>query len=315
MKLDPDAQVLHDAMIKANRPAMETLTPVEGRKFMRDLRTALKQAVPPVAEVQELVADGPHGAIPVRLYRSKPRAQGPQPVVMFFHGGGWVIGDLETHDNLCRSIANAGECAVVSVDYRLAPEHKFPKAADDCWAATRWAHARAGELALDRERMAVAGDSAGGNLATVTAMLAAQSGEVALRYQVLLYPTVDLGFSYGSFKNAGTGFNLTAPAMEWFRDHYLNSPHEVDDWRASPLRSKDIAKLPPAYIATAGCDPLCDEGEAYARLLARHGVPVTFRHFPGQMHGFAGMSGYVKAADEVLADIGAELRKAWQAAR
>jgi acetyl esterase len=312
MKLDPDAQLLLDAMIRAGRPALETLSPTEARQFMRDIRSALKQAVPPVAEVRELVADGPHGAIPLRLYRSEPAGQVPQPVVMFFHGGGWVIGDLETHDNLCRSIANGGDCTVVSVDYRLAPEHKFPAAVDDCWAATRWVAARGNELALDRGRMAVAGDSAGGNLATVVAALAAQDG-MAMRCQVLLYPTVDLGLAHGSFKRAGTGFNLTSAAMAWFRDLYLNHPGEVDDWRASPLRAADMAKLPPAYIATAGCDPLCDEGESYARALERARVPVTFRHFPGQMHGFAGMSGFVKAADEVLADVGAALRKAWQA--
>jgi acetyl esterase len=315
MKLDPDAQILLDAMIKAGRPAMETLTPTGARQFMRDIRAALKQAVPPVAEVRDLVADGPHGPIPLRLYRSRPAGQGPQPqpVVMFFHGGGWVIGDLETHDNLCRSIANVGDCAVVSVDYRLAPEHKFPAAVDDCWAATTWIAAQAGGLALDRGRMAVAGDSAGGNLATVVAMLAAQ-GNMPVRCQVLLYPTVDLGFAHASFKRAGTGFNLTGAAMEWFRELYLNHAREVDDWRASPLRASDMARLPPAYIATAGCDPLCDEGESYAKALERARVPVTFRHFPGQMHGFASMSGFVKAADEVLADIGVALRQAWQAA-
>jgi acetyl esterase len=299
-------------MLKAGRPPIETLTPAEARQFMRDMRAALKQPQPPVAEVRDLVAEGPHGPIPMRHYRSSAPGQF-QPVVMYFHGGGWVFGDIETHDNLCRSIANVGQCIVVSVDYRLAPEHKFPKAVDDCWAATRWVHAHAAELAVDRDRLAVAGDSAGGNLATVVSLLAAQSGDVKVRAQILLYPTVDLGFAHESFKRVGTGFNLTAASMAWFRDLYLNGGHEVDDWRASPLRAKDLASLPPTYVATAGCDPLCDEGEAYARSLERNKVPVTFRHFPGQMHGFAGMSGFLKAADEVLADVGAALRKAWAA--
>jgi acetyl esterase len=173
-------------------------------------------------------------------------------------------------------------------------------------------NAHAAALALDRSRMAVAGDSAGGNLATVVGMLAAQTGDVRIRYQVLLYPTVDLKFGHQSFRSAGTGFNLTAAAMEWFRDHYLNDPHEIDDWRASPLHANRLASLPPAYVATAGCDPLCDEGKAYAQALERNKVPVTFRHWPGQMHGFAGMSGFVKAADELLDDVGAAQRRAWQ---
>ncbi|HWM45282.1 MAG TPA: alpha/beta hydrolase [Xanthobacteraceae bacterium] len=309
MQLDPDAQVLLDAALKAGRPPIETLTPVEARRQMKELRAALKQPQPPVADVRDLAAEGPHGAIPLRLYRS--RGDGTLPVVVFFHGGGWVFGDIETHDNLCRSIANAADCAVVSVDYRLAPEHKFPAAVDDSWAALQWVAARAGDLALDRARIAVAGDSAGGNLATVVSLLAAQDGGVPVRHQVLLYPTVDLGLAHDSFRRAGARFNLTANAMAWFRAHYLNGDHEVDDWRASPLRAKDLSKLPPAYVATAGCDPLCDEGEAYARALERHGVPVTFRHFPGQMHGFAGMSGFVTAADEVVADVGAALKQAW----
>jgi acetyl esterase len=311
MKLDPDAQFLLDAMIRAGRPAIETLTPEQARQLMKEIRAALKQLQPAVAEVRDLSAAGPHGAIPLRLYRGAAAGQVAQPVVVYFHGGGWVFGDLETHDNLCRSIANAAQCAVVSVDYRLAPEHKFPAAVDDAWAALKWVNARAGELGLDRGRIAVGGDSAGGNLATVVSLLAAESADVKVTCQILLYPTVDLGFGHESFKRAGTGFNLTAASMQWFRGHYLNGPQEIEDWRASPMRAKNIAGLPPTFIATAGCDPLCDEGEAYARLLERAKVPVTFRTFPGQMHGFAGMSGFVKAADDVIADVGATLKQVW----
>jgi acetyl esterase len=312
MQLDPDAQVLLDAMIKAGLPPIETLTPVAARQRWRDIREALNQPQPAVAEVRELAAQGPHGAIPLRLYRSRAATPGElQPVVVFFHGGGWVFCDLDTHDNLCRSLANLAECAVVSADYRLAPEAKFPVAVDDAFAATQWVAASAQTLGLDPARLAVAGDSAGGNLATVVSLMAARSGAIKIAYQVLLYPTTDLALTHDSYRRAGQQFNLTTAAMRWFRELYLTAPDEVDDWRASPLRAKEFANMPPAFIATAGCDPLCDEGEAYARLLERNKVPVTLRHFPGQMHGFASMVGFVRAAEEVLADAGAAIKQAW----
>lgn len=315
MKLDPDAQLLLDAAIKAGRPAVETLTPVAARKMMRDLRAALKQPQPAVAEARDISIPGPHGAIPARLYRSHaPKADEAQPALVYFHGGGWVFGDIETHDNLCRSLTNAGDCTVISVDYRLAPEHKFPKALDDCWAAVKWTAANAAALSVDPSRVAVGGDSAGGNLAAAVCQMAVREGALRLTYQVLFYPTVDLSLGHDSFKRAGTGFNLTLAAMTWFRDLYLNDGKEADDWRASPLRAQDLKSLPPAYVTTAGCDPLCDEGEAYAKLLERNGVPVKFRHFPGQMHGFAAMSGFVAAADQALADVGAELKRVWKTA-
>jgi len=315
MQLDPDAQVLLDAMIKAGLPPIETLTPAAARQRWRDIREALNQPQPAVAEVRELAAQGPHGSIPLRLYGHRalaPRA--PQPVLVFFHGGGWVFGDLETHDNLCRSLANLAECAVVSVDYRLAPEAKFPVAVDDAFAATQWVADNAQTLGLDPVRLAVAGDSAGGNLATVVSLMAARSGAIKIVYQVLLYPTTDLALTHDSYRRAGQQFNLTTAAMRWFRELYLTGPDEVDDWRASPLRAREFANMPPAFIATAGCDPLCDEGEAYARLLERNNVPATLRHFPGQMHGFASMVGFVRAAEDVLADVGAALKQAWACA-
>lgn len=312
MPLDPEAQVLLDAMIKANRPAFDTLTPQQARQQMRDIRAALKQPVPAVAEVRDLTANGPHGAIPLRLYRnSVARAGELQPALIFFHGGGWVFGDIETHDNLCRALANSGACAVVSVDYRLAPEHKFPAAVDDCWAALLWAEANAATLSLDKSRFAVGGDSAGGNLATVVAMLAQQRGTPRLVGQIMLYPTVDLQMKTKSYEEQGKDYNLTAASMRWFRDLYLNSPAEISDWRASPIVAKDVSKLPPAFIAVAGCDPLHDEGVAFAGLLQRNGVAVTLREFPGQMHGFASMSGFLRAADQVISDVGATLKQAW----
>src|SRR5262245_26309756 len=200
MQLDPDAQLLLDAMIQAGRPLFETLTPAAARQQMRDIRAALKQPQPPVAEVRELAAEGPHGKIPLRLYRSRAHAAGElQPVLVFFHGGGWVFGDLETHDNLCRSLANLAECAVVSVDYRLAPEHKFPVAVDDALAATQWIVRRADALGFDPDRLAVGGDSAGGNLATVVSLMAGRTGAPKIACQILLYPATDLALAYPSY--------------------------------------------------------------------------------------------------------------------
>jgi acetyl esterase len=312
MPLDPDAQLLLDAMIKASRPAFETLTPVQARQQMRDIRAALKQPVPAVAEVRNLSVAGPDGAIPVRLYRGKAVKLGEaQPALIYFHGGGWVFGDIETHDNLCRALANSAACTVLSVDYRLAPEHKFPAAIEDCWAVLLWAHANAAALAIDPARIAVGGDSAGGNLATVVAIMARQKGAPRVVFQVLLYPTVNLAMTTESYTQQGTDYNLTAAAMRWFRDLYLNNSGEITDWRASPLLATNIAKLPPAYVAVAGCDPLHDEGVAFARLLERNKVPVTLRIFPGQMHGFASMAGFLRAADEVIAESGAVLKQAW----
>ena len=312
MRLDPDAQLMLDAMLKAGRPAFHTLTPVQARVQMLEIRAALKQVQPTVADVRDLVATGPHGDIPMRLYRAHALGRTEyQPVLVFFHGGGWVFGDLETHDNLCRGLANAADCTVVSVDYRLAPEHKFPAAVDDASAATKWIVGHASELGLDTGRVALGGDSAGGNLATVVSLLAVRESAFKIAYQVLLYPTTDLSLTFASFRRAGDRFNLTENTMRWFRAHYLTGLDQIDDWRASPLRASDVARMPPALIITAGCDPLCDEGEAYARLLARNNVPVTYRLFPGQMHGFASMSGFVRAADEVIADVGAALRRTW----
>jgi acetyl esterase len=314
MPLDPDAQVLFDAMIKANRPAFETLSPQQARQQMRDIRALLKQPVPAVAEVRDLNATGPHGDIPLRLYRGVAAKAGDrQPALLFFHGGGWVFGDLETHDNLCRALANSAGCAVISVDYRLAPEHKFPAAVDDCWAALQWTVRNADALSLDKARFAVAGDSAGGNLATVVALMARQNGGPQLAQQILLYPVTDLEMTSNSYRELGSSYNLTAASMRWFRNHYLGTSADISDWRASPILAKDVSKLPPTFIAVAGCDPLRDEGVAFGELLERNGVAVTLKKFPGQMHGFASMSGFLRAADEVIADIGATLKRAWSA--
>jgi acetyl esterase len=299
----------------SGRPPYETLSALEARVLFLAAREVLAPDPAPVAEVRELSAPGPGGAaVPVRLYRAAPAASGEMlPALVYFHGGGWVIGDLDTHDSLCRHLANAARCAVVSVDYRLAPEHKFPGAVEDCFAATSFVAEQAASLGIDRERLAVGGDSAGGNLAAVVSLMARDRGEPRLRRQLLLYPAVDCAMTHPSHERFGEGYLLTRPTMRWFYDHYLREPADIEDWRASPLRAPDLSGVAPAFVLTAGNDVLCDEGEAYARRLRQHGVPVRLRHFPDQIHGFLTMGKIVRAAQPALDEIAAELREAWDA--
>lgn len=306
--IDPDAAKVLATLRTLNRPAMESLTPEQGRAAFRAMREAMKQPQPEMAEVRDLSVAGPAGPVPVRLYRSHGAGSGASPVMVFYHGGGWVLGDLEGHDVQCRLIADAAACTVVAVDYRLAPEHRFPAAADDCIAATAWVADNAALLGVDAGRLAVGGDSAGGNLATVVALDAAARNGPQVCSQVLIYPVVDLRMGYGSYKRAGSGFTLTAGSMEWFRDHYLGPEGAVTDWRASPLLAPNLAQSPPAFIVTAGLDPLCDEGEAYARALEQAGVETRFQCCTGQMHGFIGASGIIGQADQVIGEIGAFLK-------
>ncbi len=250
----------------------------------------------------------------MRLYRGATASAGTAlPVLVYFHGGGWVIGDLDTHDSLCRHLANAAQCIVIAVDYRLAPDHKFPAAVEDCWAATLWVAKEAEPLGIDGDRLAVGGDSAGGNLAAVVSLMARGHGTPRLRCQVLLYPAVDCGMVHPSHERFAEGYLLTRPTMRWFYDHYLRNSADVEDWRASPLRAPDLSGVAPAFVLTAGNDVLCDEGEAYARRLQQAGIPVQLRHYPDQIHGFLTMGKIVQAAGPALDDVAAALRVAWDA--
>ncbi len=302
--IDEDAARILQAIRAANRPALESLTPTDGRIAFRLMREAMKQPVPEMAQVRNLAVPADGNEIPLRLYRSKSAGESPAPCMVFFHGGGWVVGDLETHDIQCRAFADAFAGIVIAVDYRLAPEHKFPAAVDDAFVATRWIWDNAAALGVDPHRIAVGGDSAGGNLAAVVALMAAQAGKPPIGAQVLIYPVVDLRMGYDSYARVGADYTLTAASMAWFRDHYLNSAHEADEWRASPLLAPNLADAPPAYVVTAGLDPLCDEGDAYAQALREVGVDAQFRCCTGQMHGFVGAVGIVKQADMVIGEIG-----------
>ncbi|HEX3538545.1 MAG TPA: alpha/beta hydrolase [Stellaceae bacterium] len=309
MPLDPDAQTLLDMVRIANRPAFETVTPAEARKLYAAGRPGLAPEPMPVAEVRDLTMPGPGGLLPLRLYR--PVAGKSLPVLMFFHGGGWVVGSIETHDTVCSHLAVRAECAVVSVEYRMGPEHKFPAAVEDCVAATEWAADNAAVLGVDPVRIAVGGDSAGGNLAAVVALVARDRGRPRLAHQLLIYPATDGGMGHASIERYGEGHLLTRATMRWFYEQYLRGPEDVGDWRVSPLRAPDLAGVAPALVLTAEYDPLCDEGDAYARRLEAAGVPVRHRRIEGQIHGFVGNGKIIRAAAPALDEAAAALRAAF----
>ena len=313
MTINPDAAKVVELIIASGRPPYPTIGHVAAREIFVASRAILQPDPSPVAEVRDLAAKGPAGSIPLRLYRGKGMdTKSPQPTLIYYHGGGWVLGNLESHDGVCRDIANAAQCTVISVDYRLAPEAKFPAAADDSIAAAQWIHDNAAELGVDRTRLAVGGDSAGGNLSAVVALHARDNGGPKLKLQVLIYPSADMSSVYPSYEEFAEQLPLTRTTMDWFVDLYLrNRTEDAKDWRASPLHAKSLAGLPPAFVITAAMDPLRDEGEEFARALLKAGVPVEVKRFDGQIHGFLTMGRIVKDSAVAIADIATELRKAF----
>ncbi len=308
-KLHPEAQTVCDLIVASGRPPFEKLTPPEARKAYLASKPVLQPDPPPVAEVRALEAEGPAGPIPLRLYRGQGVATGrPQPALIYFHGGGWVIGDLESHDQACRALANAIPAIVVAVDYRLAPEHRFPAAVEDAIAATRWIAANAAGLGIDAQRLAVGGDSAGGNLAAVVCLDARDRGGPRLRHQVLIYPGTDMRMGFPSIERHARQLPLTKAAMAWFVGHYLAAEKDKTDWRASPLLAPSHRNLPPALVITAQFDPLQDEGEAYAKALSQAGVEVRHERFAGQIHGFLTMGRIVSDSARAIALAAATLK-------
>lgn len=311
MSLDPDAETLLAMIRAAGRAPMETLSPDEARQQFRAGRAVTQPDPQEVAEVRDLSCPGPHGTIPLRAYRPIGTAANEVlPVLVYYHGGGWLLGDLDSHDVACRHYANAAKCRVVSVDYRMAPEYKFPAAVDDCAAAAGWVVAQADALGIDRKRVAVGGDSAGGNLAAVIALMARDGDLPAVAFQLLVYPVTDLGMTHESYRRVTEGVPLTSRTMDWFIDHYLPGPKDRADWRASPLRAADLSGVAPALVLTASYDPLCDEGVAYAERLEREGVRVIHLHFSDQLHGFVGQGRIIRAGNMALDMMAAALKRA-----
>jgi len=311
MALDPQARAVIDLIIKSGRPPYHQLSPKDARQLFRETRPASTPIPPEIGVVRNVLTEGRQGAIPLRVYRpAGVAATTPLPGLVYFHGGGWVIGDLDTHDVLCRQLTAEAGITVASVDYRLAPEHKFPAAVDDAWEATRWVSASADRLGIDPRRLAVGGDSAGGNLAAVVALMARDAGGPAISFQVLLYPVTDLGAETRSYSDFADGYMLTRDSMRWFAAQYLASKDEAVDWRVSPLRAATLAGLPPALIVTAGNDPLRDEGEAYARRLGDAGVRADYACYGGMLHGFVGMGRLLDSGNRAVSHVAASLREA-----
>ena len=310
MALDPQAANVIDLVVRSGRPPYHQLTPKEARQMFRETRPASTPPAPQIGAVRDLLAEGVQ-AIPLRVYRPAGVADSRRlPVLVYFHGGGWVIGDLETHDVLCRQLTAEAGVSVIAVDYRVAPEHKFPAAVDDAWAATRWIAAHAADLGVDADRLAVGGDSAGGNLAAVVALLARDAGGPRIGLQILLYPVTDLASESQSYADLADGYMLTRDSMRWFRAQYLAKAEDAADWRVSPLRAPSLAGLPPALVLTAGYDPLRDEGEAYARRLREAGVSVDAVSFGGMIHGFLPMGRLIDTAFRGIGLIAGSLRQA-----
>nr|ADR31550.1 EST1 [uncultured microorganism] len=309
MPLDPQVQNLLDQMAALNAPPMSTLTPDLVRMGTKMQREAFPVEPEPVAQVVNGAIPGPAGEIPIRIYT--PAGSGPFPALVFFHGGGWVICDLDTHDSLCRSLCNGAGCVVVSVDYRLAPEHKFPAAPEDCYAATQWVAGHAAEINADPDSIAVGGDSAGGNLTAVVAQMARDQDGPALAFQLLIYPATDFTFDGPSLRENAEGYFLTSDDMDWFTNHYLNSNADRTNPLASPMQADDLSELPPALVITAEYDPLRDEGESYGKQLQEAGVPVTISRYDGMIHGFLSLEPMTDKGQQARAECAQALRAAF----
>jgi acetyl esterase len=306
VNLDPQASALLDMIALAGRIPYSEITPAQARaQFIELCRRTRKTAEFPVS-VADHALPGPAGERRARLVLPRTAAE-PLPVLAFFHGGGWCIGDLDTHDPALRQLAAEAGCAVLSLDYRLAPENPFPAAVEDCFAAVRFLAAEGRRLGLDPRRIAVGGDSAGGNLAAVTAILARDAG-LLLKGQVLIYPATDFSYARPSHEDYAEGFLLTREAMAWFGGNYIK-PADHRDWRASPILAPDLARLPPAIIVVGECDPLRDESRDYAAALREAGNEAAFHLYPGMIHGFFTMGGAIAAADRAIAQSAALLRR------
>ncbi|MBS1872628.1 MAG: alpha/beta hydrolase [Acidobacteria bacterium] len=306
-RLHPDVVAVLEAKTASGAPAMETLPVDEARKLAFEGHQAVQAQPQLVARVDNLRIPGPDCDIPIRVYT--PDCRTPLAAVVYYHGGGWVVCDLDTHEVLCRALANRAHAVVIAVDYRLAPENRFPAAVIDAYAALCWTAEHADRLHIDPRRMVVAGDSAGGNLSAVVSMMARDNNGPQIALQVLVYPVTNLAaLDTPSYREFATDYNLTAAQMEWFRRNYLRRPEDALDPRASPLLAPDLKGLPPALVITAECDPLRDEGEAYAKRLEQAGVPVTMTRYAGMIHPFFTMTGAIGDSRKAIRQVGEAIR-------
>jgi len=307
VSVDPVVQNLLDSMGGPDSPDLSDLSVTEARDLM-GMMAVMGGEPEPVGSVEDRTIPGPAGAIPVRVYRPATGAGATPGILVWFHGGGWVIGDLDSADGTARKLTNRSEAIVVSVDYRLAPEHRHPAAVEDCWAATQWVAAHGTELGGDPTRLAVGGDSAGGNLAAVVAVRARDADGPALVHQLLVYPATDLTLSHDSIDENGEGYLLSKRAMTWFGDHYLGPEGDAKHPTVSPLFTDDLRGVAPATVITAGYDPLRDEGEAYADALRAADVPVGLTRYDTMIHGFFSMDDLVPVAAQAVDAAGATLK-------
>ena len=305
MALHSQCKTFLDGLAARGGPAMHELSPAALRA--NPMPADLGGPEQPVHRVENRRVPGDGGLIPLRVYYPKEAAQ--LPALMFFHGGGFVIGNLDSADRTCRALANGSGCVVISVDYRLAPEHPFPAAADDAFAATEFVAQHAADFGIDPSLLAVGGDSAGGNLATVVALRARDAGGPAIAFQLLVYPQVDFVDDSPSMREFGAGHFLTAELMASFANHYLPPPIDRRQPWVSPMHAK-LAGLPPAFVLTAECDPLRDQGEAYARRLQDAGVATSHKRYDGMFHPFFSLSGIIDGAREAVADASTALKTA-----
>ncbi|MDQ0889813.1 acetyl esterase [Paenibacillus sp. V4I9] len=302
MKLDSQTEVILEQLKKA--PSYKILTPVQLRDSAKK-KGALND-IEMVGVVENISIDGPYGKIPLRIY--KPEGNGPFPVFVYFHGGGWVLGSVDgKYDMICRKIVNSAHCAIVSVDYHLAPEYKFPTAVEDAYTATQWVSENAEHLGFDKLRLIIGGDSAGANLAAVVTHMAKEKTTPIISYQVLLYPTTDFNMRTESHKQLADGYYITHDFLLWFHEHYLNSPEEKLNPLVSPILNKDFTGLPPALIITAQFDPLRDEGKDYADRLKESSVPVIYSCYEGTIHGFVGYANVLDKGEQAIQEIAGAL--------
>jgi acetyl esterase len=308
MALDPQMQAILNQAAAAGGKPFYSMSPVEARQAIDVMFAAFRGDPAEVGRVEDRKLPGPAGEVPVRIY--SPPGRGPFGVLIFFHGGGWVIGNIGTHDSLCRDLTKQANIVTISVEYRLAPEHKFPAGPEDCYAVTKWVGANTALLSVDPDKLAVGGDSAGGNLAAAVTLMARDRGGPKIAYQALIYPATNAANDTPSQKEFGKdGYILSKSDMEWFYGHYLK-PGDATNPYASPALDKDLKGLPPALVLTAAYDPLRDEGEAYGEALRKAGVAARISRYEGVCHGFVSMAAALDEGKRAVAEIASELHKA-----